>query len=260
MSRRRSAGCTGSVLLLVVLVALPFSACDDAGTSTQPPPEPTSTHQRKPKPKPKPSATRRTPKPIEPSTRQTTTAAEPWVDIPAARKALQTLPVKGRAPMTDYSREAFGTAWSDTNDNGCDTRNDILRRDLTNKSIVDCVVMSGVLRDPYSGQVIRFERGPVSSLDVQIDHVVPMGNAWATGAQRWSAYKREMFANDRRNLLAVQGDLNLQKGDGDAATWLPPRRSYRCTYVAMQIQTKQRYGLWVTPAEKSAMQRILASC
>ena len=170
------------------------------------------------------------------------------------------LPVKGRAPLTDYSREAFGTAWSDTNDNGCDTRNDILRRDLTEKVVDDCVVMSGVLDDPYGGQPVAFTRGPVSSLDVQIDHVVALANAWQTGAAYWSPEKRLQFANDRRNLLAVRGDLNLQKSDGDAATWLPPKKSFRCTYVAMQILTKQRYGLWVTPAEKAAMQRILAPC
>ncbi len=170
------------------------------------------------------------------------------------------LPVKGRAPLTDYSREAFGTAWSDTNDNGCDTRNDILRRDLTEKVVDDCVVMSGVLDDPYGGQPVAFTRGPVSSLDVQIDHVVALANAWQTGAAYWSPEKRLQFANDRRNLLAVRGDLNLQKSDGDAATWLPPKKSFRCTYVAMQILTKQRYGLWVTAAEKAAMQRVLARC
>lgn len=103
-------------------------------------------------------------------------------------------------------------------------------------------------------------RGPVTSLDVQIDHVVALANAWQTGAAYWPAAKRERFANDRRNLLAVRGDLNMQKSDGDAATWLPPRKAFRCEYVAMQVLTKQRYGLWVTQAEKAAMQRILSGC
>jgi hypothetical protein len=178
----------------------------------------------------------------------------------AAREAIGSLPVKGRAPMTGYTREAFGTAWTDTNDNGCDTRNDILRRDLRDKRVVDCVVMSGMLEDPYSGQVVPFERGPVTSLDVQIDHVVSLGNAWATGAAYWTDAKRERFANDRRNLLAVRGDLNMQKQDGDTATWLPPRKAFRCAYVSLQVLTKQRYGLWVTPAEKAAMSRVLAGC
>jgi hypothetical protein len=183
-----------------------------------------------------------------------------FVDIGQARQVLPGLPVKGRAPLTDYSREAFGTAWSDTNDNGCDTRNDILRRDLRDTQVEDCVVMSGVLDDPYSGRTIGFTRGPVSSLDVQIDHVVALANAWQTGAAYWSPGKREQFANDRRNLLAVDGALNMQKSDGDAATWLPPRKSFRCAYVSMQVLAKQRYGLWVTAAEKAAMQRVLDRC
>ena len=183
-----------------------------------------------------------------------------FVDIAAAKRALETLPVKGRAPMTGYDRERFGAAWSDTNDNGCDTRNDILRRDLRDKAVQDCVVLAGVLDDPFSGDVVMFERGPLTSLDVQIDHVVSLGNAWATGAAYWTDAERERFANDRRNLLAVRGDLNMQKQDGDAATWLPPRKAFRCTYVSMQVLVKQKYGLWVTAAEKAAMQRVLAGC
>nr|HPJ18029.1 HNH endonuclease family protein [Actinomycetota bacterium] len=142
----------------------------------------------------------------------------------------------------------------------CDTRNDILRRDLTRKVVVDCVVLSGILDDPYSGERVVFTRGPVTSLEVQIDHVVAMANAWQTGAKFWSDDKRERFANDRRNLLAVRGDLNLQKSDADAATWLPPRKAFRCTYVAMQVLTKDRYGLWLTAPEKAAITRILQNC
>ena len=173
---------------------------------------------------------------------------------------LDTLPVKGRAPMTGYSREEFGPDWSDVNRNGCDTRNDILTRDLSGTEIVNCVVQRGVLSDPYSGETVQFTRGPVSSMDVQIDHVVALANAWQTGAFKWSPEKRERFANDPRNLLAVRGDLNLQKGDGDAATWLPPRKSFRCEYVERQIQVKAAYQLWVTEPEKAAMMRVMATC
>ena len=173
---------------------------------------------------------------------------------------LDTLPVKGRAPMTGYSREEFGPDWSDVNRNGCDTRNDILTRDLSGTEIVNCVVQRGVLSDPYSGETVQFTRGPVSSMDVQIDHVVALANAWQTGAFRWPREKRERFANDPRNLLAVRGDLNLQKGDGDAATWLPPRKSFRCEYVERQIQVKAAYQLWVTEPEKAAMMRVMATC
>jgi hypothetical protein len=177
---------------------------------------------------------------------------------------LESLAVKGRAPKTGYTRAQFGQTWADVNRNGCDTRNDILQRDLTNLSFRagtrDCVVESGKLIDPYSGTTINFIKGVKSSMEVQIDHVVALSNAWQTGAFKLTLEKRTQFANDPDNLLAVQGRLNSQKGDGDAATWLPPMKSYRCTYVAKQIAVKAKYGLWVTAPEKAAMKSILAKC
>lgn len=177
---------------------------------------------------------------------------------------LESLAVKGRAPKTGYTRAQFGQTWADVNRNGCDTRNDILQRDLTNLSFRagtrDCVVESGKLVDPYSGITINFIKGVKSSMEVQIDHVVALSNAWQTGAFKLTIEKRTQFANDPDNLLAVQGRLNSQKGDGDAATWLPPLKSYRCTYVSKQISIKAKYGLWVTAPEKAAMKSILAKC
>jgi hypothetical protein len=177
---------------------------------------------------------------------------------------LESLAVKGRAPKTGYNRAQFGQTWADVNRNGCDTRNDILQRDLTNLSYRsgtrDCVVESGKLIDPYSGITINFVKGVKSSMEVQIDHVVALSNAWQTGAFKFTLEKRTQFANDPDNLLAVQGRLNSQKGDGDAATWLPPLKSYRCTYVSKQISVKAKYGLWVTAPEKAAMKNILAKC
>ena len=177
---------------------------------------------------------------------------------------LESLVVKGRAPKTGYTRAQFGQTWADVNRNGCDTRNDILQRDLTNLSFRsgtrDCVVESGKLIDPYSGITINFVKGVKSSMEVQIDHVVALSNAWQTGAFKFTLEKRTQFANDPDNLLAVQGRLNSQKGDGDAATWLPPLKSYRCTYVSKQISVKAKYGLWVTAPEKAAMKNILAKC
>jgi hypothetical protein len=195
--------------------------------------------------------------------------SSPWVlhshaVSPRASAALEELVVKGRAPKTGYDRALFGSPWSDVDRNGCDTRNDILARDLEMKIFREegnrCVIAEGVLIDPYSGERIEFIRGLVTSLAVQIDHVVSLSNAWQTGAFRWSEEKRKRFANDPLNLLAVKGSLNSQKGDGDAATWLPPRRSYWCSYVARQIAVKRRYGLWVTPPEKREMIRILERC
>ena len=184
--------------------------------------------------------------------------------ISPAEQALEKLAVKGRAPKTGYARSQFGQTWADVNRNGCDTRNDILKRDLTNvvfkAKTHDCVVLTGDLIDPYSGTLINFVKGNTTSALVQIDHVVALGNAWVTGAFKLSIEKRTEFANDPLNLLAVQGRLNSQKQDGDAATWLPPLKSFRCNYVARQIAVKSKYGLWVTAPEKAAMKNILAKC
>ena len=189
-------------------------------------------------------------------------AAEAKPGLAAA--VLETLPVKGRAPKTGYSREQFGQTWADVNRNGCDTRNDILKRDLISITYKpktrDCVVLTGVLEDRYSGETINFVRGNISSMDVQIDHVVALSNAWQTGAFKLTKIERTALANDPLNLFAVKGRLNSQKSDGDAATWLPPLKSYRCSYVAQQIAVKAKYSLWVTAPEKNAMVGILANC
>ncbi|WP_320414914.1 GmrSD restriction endonuclease domain-containing protein [Kocuria sp. cx-116] len=181
-----------------------------------------------------------------------------------ARAALGELPVKGRAPKTDYSREQFGARWSDTDRNGCDTRNDILRRDLTDVAVAPgtqgCKVLSGDLTSPFTGEFIDFVAGVQTSSDVQIDHVVALSDAWQKGAQNVDADRRTQFANDPLNLLAVDGPSNSAKGDGDAATWLPPAKEFRCEYVARQITVKQRYELWVTDAEKRAMDAVLSQC
>ena len=181
-----------------------------------------------------------------------------------ATAVLETLPVKGRAPKTGFTRAQFGPVWSDVDRNGCDTRNDILRRDLTaityRENTKNCVVQSGTLADRYSGEIINFQKGNVSSMEVQIDHVVALSNAWQTGAFKLTLQERTALANDPLNLFAVKGRLNSQKSDGDAATWLPPLKSFRCTYIAQQIAVKSKYSLWVTAPEKSAMQSILAKC
>lgn len=177
-----------------------------------------------------------------------------------ARDALVALPTKGRAPKTGYKRSQFGDGWAKAG--GCDTRNVILRRDLTNAVLGDdnCKVQAGALSDPYTGQRIAFKRGANSSGAVQIDHVVALSNAWQTGAQQLSSEQRISLANDPLELLAVDGPANQQKGDGDAATWLPSNKPFRCQYIARQIAVKKKYSLWVTPPERTAMERILASC
>ncbi|PYE15599.1 uncharacterized protein DUF1524 [Williamsia limnetica] len=206
----------------------------------------------------------------------TTSAPAPPLSSPTtpvspstAQAQLDTLDVKGRAPKTGYERSEFGQAWTDDvtvaqGRNGCDTRNDVLRRDLTAITVKpgsrECVVLSGILLDPYSGKTIDFMRGEKTSPAVQIDHVVAMSDAWQKGAAQWDRAKRTDFANDPANLQATDGPTNQKKGNGDAATWLPPNKAYRCTYVSRQIAVKAHYGLWVTAAEKDAMARTLATC
>jgi hypothetical protein len=179
-----------------------------------------------------------------------------------ALTALNKLPVKGRAPKTGYSREQF-PHWKDPDKNGCDSRNDILKRDLTKvifkEGTNNCKVISGTLLDPYSNKVIAFDLNKSSST-IDIDHVVALSNAWQTGAFQLTLDQRTNFANDPINLLAVDFKLNRQKGDGDAATWLPPYKSYRCTYVARQVSVKAKYKLWVTAPEKTAIANLLKSC
>jgi hypothetical protein len=179
----------------------------------------------------------------------------------SALKALATIPVKGRAPTTGYTREKFGAAWKDTDNNGCDQRNDILRRDLANETFKagthGCIVLSGTLKDPYTGKTIVFRKADAAA--IQIDHMVALQNAWVTGASKWTTEKRTQLATDPLNLIAVDGPTNESKGSGDAATWLP-RAQFRCTYVAHQVAVKVKYGNWMTSGEHDAIEKILKTC
>lgn len=189
----------------------------------------------------------------------------PQATVPtgSAAEALATLPVKGRAPRTGFSRDEFGQRWADVDRNGCDQRNDVLARDMPDAAFragSDCVVVTGTLDDPYTGKTIVFTRGQGTSEAVQIDHVVALSDAWQKGAQQLDAQTRRLLGNDPLNLLAVDGPTNNAKGDGDAATWLPPQRSAWCPYVARQIAVKAKYALWVTAAEHDRIAEILTTC
>lgn len=260
--RLAAAALVTAAILGVVGVAAIGSALDDrppsaaGASSTETDPSSTPTPRRTPSPSPTPSSS---PEPTE------TEPGSPTDAPPAtALAAVALLEVKGRAPRTGYDRDLFGSGWTDTDRNGCDTRNDVLARDLTDVEYKpgthDCVVLSGTLADPFSGMTIAFQRGQGTSELVQIDHVVALADAWQKGAQQWDGPTRVAFRNDPLNLLAVDGALNQQKGDGDAATWLPPNKPFRCAYVARQVAVKVAYGLWVTAAERDAMVRVLSAC
>lgn len=209
---------------------------------------------------------------VVPSKKNTTPATAPAPGT--AVRALADLPVKGRAPKTGYARKQFGPAWSDDNTalwghDGLSSRENILSRDLTGVSCKigrsrptkpPCSVTAGTLMDPYTGTVVQFIRGQQTSALVPIDHVVSLGDAWQKGAQSLSLSERVALANDPLNLVATTRTPNSAKNDSDAATWLIPRKSWRCAYVARQIAVKRRYRLWVTQAEKGAMKRVLSTC
>lgn len=180
----------------------------------------------------------------------------------AALAVLDSIPAKGRAPKTGYKRAEFGPAWKDVDKNGCDTRNDMLRRDLSAIEVKPgthgCLVLSGTLADPYTGEAVEFVRGGPSEVD--IDHLVPLSDAWQKGAQSWTQEKREQLANDPANLAASAASANRSKGGSDLATWLPANRGYWCAYAAGIVRVKAAYGLWMTPAEHERAGQILTDC
>ena len=185
-----------------------------------------------------------------------------YVAIGDAAQKLSQLKV-GKSHASGYNRSVFGYRTTDEDKNGCDVREDVLARDLMHvrfKYAGSCKVVSGLLRDPYTGLNINFVRGRKTSALVQIDHVVALENAWQSGAWKWSRAKRLKFGNDMLNLLAVQGAANQEKGSASAAYWLPSNKSFRCDYVARQIAVKYKYGLSVTSAEKQSMASVLHGC
>lgn len=190
----------------------------------------------------------------------TTNVLSETTDSVTASDMLKNIAIKGRAPKTGYSRSEFGDGWAMVD--GCDIRNIMLSRYLMEltKSADGCVVLSGTLEDVYTGQKVYFVRGSQTSNSVQIDHVVALSDAWQKGAQQLSTEMRVNFANDPLNLLPVDGQSNQEKGDSDAASWLPPNKQFRCQYVARQIAVKYKYNLWTTEAENATMRRVLNGC
>ena len=183
----------------------------------------------------------------------------PDENAPLARDILEKLEVKGRAPKTDYSREQFYSGWP--NVDGCSLRQRIIRREFGESAVLDeCNVMAGEYDEPYTGEHMVFTEREQISKGIQIDHVVALSDAWQKGAQNLSAEKRYELATDPLNLLAVDGDANKKKSDGDAATWLPSNKKFRCQYVARQVSVKHKYSLWVTEAEKNAISKVLENC
>ena len=251
-----TAGICGVVALLV-LIGSALPGADSTTTANGVSPSSAASETR-------PGTTGGTPAataPTRPATPRAPVRESPAVPVTGTPlwASVVALPVKGRAAKTGYTRDQFGQSWADVDRNGCDTRSDILIATLTDKDISGrCKVLSGSLNDPYTGRVIAYVRGGASEVD--IDHLVALSNAWQTGAATFPFAKRVALANDPLNLMAVDASANRQKSDGDAATWLPPNRAFRCAYVARQVAVKTKYRLWVTAPELEAMKRVLNAC
>src|SRR5690242_1815688 len=170
----------------------------------------------------------------------------------------------------DYRRLAFGEAWSDDNPapgghNGCDTRNDVLDRDLVDKTYVSIkrcphAVATGTLHDPYTNDTVVFVRGNQVGAAVQIDHIVPLALAWDLGARDWTDDMRLRFANDPANLLAVEGQANQDKGDKEPALWMPPNMAFRCQYAVQFVAVVRGYGLPVDAPSANALRDAASTC
>lgn len=180
-------------------------------------------------------------------------------DQSLAINVLELLEVKGRAPKTGYKREEFYSGWPTVD--GCNLRQRIIKREFGETAVLEgCNVLSGEFDEPYTGEHKVFATREEISKGVQIDHVVALSDAWQKGAQNLDAETRYSLATDPLNLLAVDSRANQQKSDGDAATWLPSNKKFRCQYVARQISVKYKYHLWLTSAEKEAISSVLESC
>ena len=184
---------------------------------------------------------------------------EPDANAPLASVVLEKLEVKGRAPKTGYARDEFYGGWPTVD--GCNLRQKILKREFGDSAVLDgCNVVAGEYDEPYTGEHKKFTVREEISKGVQIDHVVALSDAWQKGAQYMNSEVRYSIATDPLNLLAVDAAANEKKSDGDAATWLPPNKRFRCQYVARQVSVKYKYGLWVSEAEKDAIAGVLANC
>ena len=195
-------------------------------------------------------------------------------DIPTVVPGVDVLAGIAQIPLRirgfDYRRDAFGDSWTDDNSapgghNGCDTRNDILDRDLVDKSYVSIkrcptAVATGLLHDPYTNAEVGFTRGEKTGAAVQIDHIVPLALAWDLGARFWTDEMRLRFANDPANLIAVAGGANQDKGDQEPATWMPPNPAFHCQYAMQFIAVLRGYALPVDGPSAPVLRDAAATC
>lgn len=270
-SRPRRAWLGAAGLIAAAVVAVPLLsgpsdpgkqpvADDQAGESLS---QPSSTEADPPREEPT-AGTAMAPAVTAPATEPSTPAAESPEVAERSRVLLEALPIGNGSAVAPYDRDAFGQQWADTDRNGCDTRNDILRRDLIDVVVKPgthgCVAYSGAFVDPYSGRTMHFERGAGNAGELHIDHIVSLSNAWHRGAAAWSAEQRLEFANDPSNLVVTFGDINMGKGAGDAGSWLPVDSGMHCGFAVNVIEVKDTYGLAVSTEERAGLNEALGTC
>lgn len=253
--------------VVAVMLGVALTGCDTGESAAGSPTHHRTHHvvRRSPSGHPTHGHPTHSPASHSPSARPTATGA-PAAD---ALRALRHLVVRPRPVGTEgYVRNAFGSDWVDTDGNGCNQRDDVLLRDavpdstkVAQQGSCDHDVLAGTWHDPYTGRTLHFtDLKDLSQAEaIQIDHVVPLAEAWVSGARRWSTDRRKIFANDLRELLAVDGPTNMSKGDGDPAAWRP-RKGYQCSYARRWIAVKSRYGLAIDPSEKAALRQMLGYC
>jgi hypothetical protein len=209
---------------------------------------------------------------VSPSERAAQFVAQ--ADIPTVAPGIDVLAGIAEVPMRirryDYRRDAFGEAWTDDNTapgghNGCDTRNDILDRDLIEKTYVSIkrcpnAVATGTLHDPYTNDVIAFVRGEKTGAAVQIEHIVPLAYAWDLGAWNWTDEMRVRFANDPAELLSIGGQVNEDKSDKEPAVWMPPNTAFHCQYAMQFIAVLRGYGLPVDAPSAAVLREAAETC
>jgi hypothetical protein len=217
--------------------------------------------------------------PSPPFQTPTTTTSQSGIPSQSAIRSLlaRARVVSARPEVPGYDRDCgprdgcvFDTAWTDATDapdsrNGCDTRNDVLRKSLSQVVIKPntqgCVVLRGILDDPYTGSTIHFVRGYNTSNAIEIDHLIPLAAAWDLGAAGWSPGRRAGFANDTRlELIAVSGPANQAKRDSTPASWLPPNRDFRCDYVSRYLKAAVHYDIAVTKADVMVIEAVARTC
>jgi hypothetical protein len=257
-------------LVLAALLTGCGAPSSTSGSPGSPHPLPTHSHSpRTAKPHPsRPPTGRRTRRPARRPTRRPTAHSTPGA-ARVARAELHRLVVRPRPCGTEgYVRSSFGSDWVDTDHNGCNQRDDVLLRDavpgstrVQQQGSCNPDVLAGTWHDPYTDKTLHFTnlKNLHQAEAIQIDHVVPLAEAWVSGARRWSYHRRVAFANNLNELLAVDGPTNMSKGDGDPAVWRP-RTGYQCTYALKWIAIKARWHLTIDPPEKAALDQMLGLC